>query len=131
MIQKASSTVVWSWSPVYCPVRPSCSSPSSRRAQHQVTRGGTARGKEGEDSNLKSAASWRGRISNGCFRRADERADDRTGEDRYVLGAGPLDLWDSWSNELGEIKTRIENRVHLFIPAFSACVVFVKWTIIS
>ena len=47
------------------------------------------------------------------------------------MGAGPLDLWDSWSNELGEIKTRIENRVHLFIPAFSACVVFVKWAIIS
>ena len=85
VIQKASSRVVWSWSPVYCPVRPSCSSPSSRRAQHQVTRGGTARGKEGEDSNLKSAASWRGRISNGCFRLADERADDRTEANRSDL----------------------------------------------
>ena len=37
-----------SWSPEYCPVRPSRSSPSSRRAQRQVTRGGTARGKKGE-----------------------------------------------------------------------------------
>ena len=64
--------------------------------------------------------------SNGCVIDKQKCADDRTKEDRYVLGAGPPDLWDSRSNELGEIKTRIENRVHLFIPAFSACVVFVE-----
>ena len=43
----------WSWSPGYYPVHPSCSSPSSRRAQHRGTEGGTARGKKGEGSNLK------------------------------------------------------------------------------
>ena len=48
-----------------------------------------------------------------------KRADDRTKEDRYVLGAGPPDLWDSWSKVLGEIKTRIEKTGPvLFLPAF-------------
>ena len=43
--------------------------------------------------------------SNGCQRRADESADDKTKEDRKEAGAGPPDLWDSWSKELGEVKT--------------------------
>ena len=51
IIQKLAAG--WPWSPGYCPVRPSCSSPSSRRAQHRGTRGGTARGKKGEGSDLK------------------------------------------------------------------------------
>ena len=35
------------------------------------------------------------------------------------VGAGPLDLWDSWSKVLGEIKTRIEKTGPvLFLPAF-------------
>ena len=62
---------------------------------------------------------------------SDEQTNVRTTGQRktgmcWVLGLCALDLWDSWSNELGEIKTRIENRVHLFMPAFSACVVFVE-----
>ena len=57
--------------------------------------------------------------SNGCQRRADESVDDKTKEDRYVLGAGPPDLWDSWSKVLGEIKTRIEKTGPVFfLPAF-------------
>ena len=57
--------------------------------------------------------------SNGCVVDKQKRADDRTKEDRYVLGAGPPDLWDSWSKVLGEIKTRIEKTGPvLFLPAF-------------
>ena len=55
--------------------------------------------------------------SNGCQRRADESADDKTKEDRYVLGAGPPDLWDSWSKGLGEIRTKTESRARHHVPA--------------
>ena len=57
--------------------------------------------------------------SNGRVIDKQKCADDRTKEDRYVLGAGPPDLWDSWSKVLGEIKTRIEKTGPvLFLPAF-------------
>ena len=52
-------------------------------------------------------------------RRACERADDRTEEDRYEVGAGPPDLWDSWSKGLGEVKTRMESGVRRLTPADS------------
>ena len=57
--------------------------------------------------------------SNGCQRRADESADDRTKEDRNELGAGPADLWDSWSKRLGEVKTKTKSRAGHHVPAVS------------
>ena len=55
--------------------------------------------------------------SNGCVVDKQKRADDRTKEDRYVLGAGPPDLWDSWSKGLGEIRTKTESRARHHLPA--------------
>ena len=76
-------------------------------------KGGTARprGKKGEaeGSNLKSRWLFAVTDSNVRQRRADERADDRTKEDRYEVGAGPLDLWDSWSKGLGEVIMMTES----------------------
>ena len=46
-----------------------------------------------------------------------KRADDRTKEDRNEAGAGPPDLWDSWSKRLGDVKTKTESRAHHHVPA--------------
>ena len=55
--------------------------------------------------------------SNGCVIDKQKCADDRTKEDRYVLGAGPPDLWDSWSKRLGDVKTKTESRARHHVPA--------------